>query len=129
MTKILITGGIDENKNYLDSTEVLDLVRGPSANCNISNLTKPLAKATGGFLPNFGPIICGGSSTEITVAENECYLLSKNCMLLLYKYFYDFFISKSILIQKRIFFFFLKLLPQHYPKNYGKVDSDLKVWS
>ena len=79
MTKILITGGIDENKNYLDSTEVLDLVRGPSANCNISNLTKPLAKATGGFLPNFGPIICGGSSTEITVAENECYLLSNNC--------------------------------------------------
>ena len=26
MTKILITGGIDDNKNYLDSTEVLDLV-------------------------------------------------------------------------------------------------------
>ena len=104
MTKILITGGIDDNKNYLDSTEVLDFVRGPSANCNISNLTKPLAKATGGFLPNFGPIICGGSSTEITVAENECYLLSKNCMLLLYKYFYVFYFKKYTNSKKNIFF-------------------------
>ena len=78
MTKILVTGGIDENKTYLDSTELLDLVSGPSADCIISNLTKPLARATGGYLPNMGPIICGGSPTEITVAENICYLLSKN---------------------------------------------------
>ena len=80
MTKILVTGGIGVDQTYLDSTELLDLVSGPTEDCVISKLAEPLARATGGFLPNMGPIICGGSPTELTEAENQCYLLSKNCM-------------------------------------------------